>query len=197
MLTLGPIVVITILAALLTTLVTVAATFVAPLFSHGLKLAEFRQAWIFEQRKDIAEYLGLAREWVEAWDKQNGVVAATDKECEKLKKQRKHLFALADKALMILWRIKMRVSPLTNNPHAAADTEFFARLEALLLPPPPDPRGVSLPKAMWRKLAEGAVAQSQILFKGEREVTRPTMFHRIWAARTARKKARASLSRPG
>lgn len=89
MLTLGTISVITIVAAILTTIVTVAVALVAPLFSHGVKLAEFRQAWINEQRKDVAEYLGLAREWVEAWDEQNGVVATTDGEREKLTKQRK------------------------------------------------------------------------------------------------------------
>lgn len=192
MLTFGTISVITFVAALLTTLVNVAIAFVAPLFSHGVKLAEFRQAWINEQRKDVAEYIGLAREWVEAWDEQNGAVAATEEDREKLRKQRKDLFGLANKALVILWRIKMRVNPLTTNPQAAQDKEFLARLEALLLPPPPDPSGVSPPEAMWRKLAEEAVAQSQIVFKGEWEVTKTTMLSNVWDAWKSRKKADAA-----
>jgi hypothetical protein len=197
MLTLGTISVITIVTALLTTLVTVAVAFVAPLFSHGVKLAEFRQAWINEQRKDVAEYLGLAREWVEAWDEQNGAVAETAEDREKLKKQRKDLFELANKALVILWRIKMRMNPLTTNPQAAQDKEFLVRLDALLLPPTPDPNGVSPPEAMWRKLADAAVAQSQIVFKGEWEVTKTTMLDNFWDAWKARKKANASLNTLG
>lgn len=186
MLTLGTISVITLVTLLLTTIVTVLVAFVAPLFSHGVKLAEFRQAWINEQRKDVAEYLGLAREWVEAWDEQNDV-AKTDEEHERLKKLRKDLFGLTNKALVILWRIKMRMNPLPTNPQAPQDKEFLARLDRLILPPPPDPNGVSPPEAMWRKLAEAAVAQSQIVFKDEWEVTKATMLHNLWDAWKARK----------
>ena len=155
-----------------------------------MKLAEFRQAWINEQRKDVAEYLGLAREWVEAWDKQNGAVAVTDEDREKLEKERKDLFGLANKALVILWRIKMRVNPIPANPRAAQDTEFLARLDALLLPPPPDPNGLVPAEAMWRQLAEGAVAQSQIVFKGEWEVTKTTMLNNFLDAWKARRRQR-------
>jgi hypothetical protein len=192
MLTLGTISVITIIAALLTTLVTVAVAFVAPLFSHGVKLAEFRQAWINEQRKDVAEYLGLAREWIEVWDLQNGSDARTVEDHENLQKQRDELFRIANRALVILWRIKLRVNPLPGNPKAARDEKFIARLQVLLSPPPPDPNGVSPAEAMWRKLAEEAVAQSQIVFKEEWEVTKTTMLQNVVATwKAGRQRSRA------
>ncbi len=169
----GTITLVAVGAALLSTVATAAIAFVAPLFSHGVKLSEFRQAWINEQRKDVAEYMGLAREWIELWDRTNVPGGGTDE-------QKKELFSQANKALVIFWRIQMRVNPLINNPHAAQDTEFLKRLGALLAPPPPDPKGVNPPEIMWRKEAENALSQAQIVFKAEWEVTKKTLLQSTW-----------------
>jgi len=165
----------------ISTVLTVVVAFIAPVFSHGVKLAEFRQAWINEQRKDVADYMGLAREWVELWDRRNVLGGGT-------KEEKGELFTLANKALVIFWRIKMRVNPFPNE-FAAQDTEFLRLLGKLLEPPPPDPNGVGPAESMWRKEAEKALIQAQKIFKTEWEVTKKTLLQSFWERWRSQRKA--------
>ena len=195
----GTISLVALVAAIFSSVVSCAIAFVAPLFSHGVKLAEFRQAWINEQRKDVAEYLGLAREWVEVWERTNDKEGLTVEEQQEFinlaKKVRRsdeeenrflllaaksgrtdsevqEIFTITNKALVIFWRIQMRMNPLETNAHYKQDQEFLARLKKLIVPPPP---GSGPAESRWRIEAGNAVAQAQLVFKTEWEVTKKTM----------------------
>jgi hypothetical protein len=198
MVDIGTISLVAIIAAILSTVVSVAIAFVAPLFSHGVKLAEFRQAWINDQRKDVADYMGLARDWVEVWERTNSKEGLTDEERnefinlavkdrrsdeEDLKlsllaaktgrtdEEQQEIFTISNKALVILWRIKLRMNPLETNAYYKQDQEFLKLLGNLIEPPPP---GHTSAESRWRIQAEKAVAQAQVVFKTEWEVTKKT-----------------------
>ena len=48
---------------------------IAPAIAHAIKLAEFRQAWINDLRRDIADYLGLARKWAKSYEEYEALVS--------------------------------------------------------------------------------------------------------------------------
>lgn len=160
--TFGTITLVAVLSAVFSGLGTAAVAFIAPLFSHGVKLAEFRQAWINDQRKDIAEYVGIARRWVEKWESTNTVGGRTEEE-------RLVLFGITNEALVILWRIRMRMNPSETNPQFEQDQELLRRLTGLLNPPGP---AAGQAENAWRPLAEAAIDQAQLVLKTEWEVTK-------------------------
>lgn len=141
-------------------LFTAVVAYIAPNIARHTKIAEFRQAWINGQRKDVAEYLGLARKWHSRYDKSAPLTeSAEDKELSD---------SLQTNALVVLWRIKMRINPETN-PSAAEDQELLRRLDLLL---EAQKAASEDPRIVWKRNADLAVAQAQLVFKTEWETTK-------------------------
>ncbi len=46
----------------------VIATIITSRTSRSIKISEFRQAWINELRKDLADYIGAAHRWVRKYE---------------------------------------------------------------------------------------------------------------------------------
>ena len=159
-------------AGLVSTIISIGIAFVAPIFSHWVKIAEFRQAWINDQRKDVAEYLGLTRQWViaagETSNADGGPIT-----------QRKEVFDAATSALVVLWRIKMRINPRPNE-FAEQDAAFIDALTILLERPLPDPNHASSLDVRWREQADHAIGCAQQVFKTEWEVTKKTIVSTLW-----------------
>ena len=145
----------------------VAVALIAPMVAHAIKLADFRQAWINDLRKDIADYIGLCGKWVRVYDDLNELNDQA-KEAES-----KELFSTATEALVILWRIEMRINPLENK-FKQEDDSLIASLRDLLNPGaiPPSDASDLVPK--WRGLAEIAVGRARAVLKREWEVTNST-----------------------
>lgn len=150
---------------------------IAPSISHTIKVAEFRQAWINDLRKDVADYIGLCRKWIRIYERLN--------ECNDQKKKHEiegnELFPTATDALVIFWRIDMRINPLPNK-FKERDDAFIASLRALLGPGPPLAEKLADTETRWRKLAEEAVQHSKLVLKGEWEVAKRFPLTRLWIA---------------
>src|SRR5262249_25409587 len=127
-------------------------------FGRRLKISEFRQQWINEQRKDVADYLGATQRWFAAY--------AKGEEAGKL-------FLMGNEASVILYRIKMRVNPL-ENPDKAADDAFIASLEKLRNPDLAPSKQTA--EAYWGGAPEEVLRQAQLLFKREWTVTKKMGF---------------------
>ena len=80
------------------------AAFAAAWIAHSGKISEFRQGWIDDLRKDIADYVGSSERWYRKYSELNG---ALDKE----ERERKELFPIANESRVLLGRIKMRFNP--------------------------------------------------------------------------------------
>jgi len=144
----------TLVAALLGVL----AAFTAAWISRSVKISEFRQKWIDELRSDIATYLGLAEKWHRKWDEINLLPSE-----ETEKREREEAFPIANDAMVVLWRIKLRINPEKND-FQKQDEEFIQSLVDMLNP------GQAFPS--WRALADVAVEKSRKLMKREWEVTK-------------------------
>jgi len=53
----------------------VSAAAIAAWVSRAIKISEFRQAWINDLRKDIADYIGAAERWFRKYDELNTLTA--------------------------------------------------------------------------------------------------------------------------
>lgn len=142
---------------------------IAPAVAHALKLAEFRQAWINELRKDVAEYMGLARKWAKGYEHYEELIAR-EAPHDQLNAKEAEVSAVLTEARVLMWRIQMRINQLENQ-NKALDDEFLAALASLtdvrtVRPNEPD---VS---ERWHSLAGHAVTQSRLLLKREWEVTK-------------------------
>ena len=148
---------------------------IAPSISHAIKVAEFRQAWINDLRRDVADYIGLCRKWIRIYERVN----ECDDQTKKHEIEEKELFPTATDALVIFWRIDMRINPLPNE-FKERDDAFIASLRALLNPPPTE--GLADTETRWRKFAEEAVRHSKLVLKGEWEVAKRFPLTRLWIA---------------
>lgn len=157
------------------------AALIAGFLSYKVKISEFRQAWIDALRQDIADYIGATHRWaryydafdLETSDERRAVIARTK------------LSPAANKARVILDRIKMRINPRTN-PQKEADDEFLRCLGNLLNPdklPPKKPDSSTTLEMRWSCAAEEAVEQAREILKREWEVTKnvwPTWLRRLF-----------------
>ena len=143
--------------AFITAILAFASAIAVPFISGGLsrfsKISEFRQDWINELRKDVADYMGAIQKWANA---------ATHKE-DKWKQ-----FSLWNEASVIFWRIEMRINPLPNK-YKNEDDEFLRVLGALR-----DETILQGPQAKdrWTAALEAAVLNARALLKREWEVTK-------------------------
>jgi hypothetical protein len=154
---------------------------IAPSISHAIKIAEFRQAWINDLRKDVADYIGLCRKWIRIYERVN----ECDDQTKKHEIEQKELFPTATDALVIFWRIDMRINPLPNE-FKKRDDDFIAALRALLapgaLPPPVGKLELADTETRWRTLAEDAVRHSKLVLKGEWERAKRFPITGLWVA---------------
>jgi len=133
------------------------------LVTRHTKISEFRQAWINELRKDIADYLGAAN----AWRVLNGHIAHSfDTKGEGPDVQRKTDDARTA-ARVILWRIRLRFNPRPN-PYKVDDDLFLGQLAGLLS----ETRWKSGDAEDWDKVAEEASERAREILKREWEVTK-------------------------
>ncbi len=148
----------TIFVTLIAALLGLLAAFSAAWISRSVKISEFRQKWIDELRGDIAAYIGLAEKWYRKWDEINFLPSE-----EKEKRERNEAFPISNDAMVILWRIKLRINS-EQNEHKQQDEEFLQSLDDLLNP------GKAVHS--WRELAKVAVEKSRKLLKREWEVAK-------------------------
>lgn len=148
---------------------TLAVALIAPAVAHALKLADFRQAWINELRKDLADYMGLARKWARGWEQYSDLVSKSAPEPD-LAAKRDEVTAVFTEAKVLLWRIMMRINPIENE-NKALDDEFLRSVSALTDYNLVDPEAPGVPRR-WNELAEAAVEQSRLLLKREWKVTK-------------------------
>ena len=142
---------------------------IAPMVGHAIKLAEFRQTWINDLRKDVADYIGLCRRWVRGLEEYFQLERSGQGE-KLLKKKNEELSSTANDALVILWRIKMRINP-RDNEFKRQDDLFLELLDGLLDDEKIRPAEPELERR-WRVFADSAVSQSRELLKREWEVTK-------------------------
>jgi hypothetical protein len=140
-------------ATIIAAIIAVCSAVVVAWLTRRLKISEFRQAWIIDLRKDVADYLGVTQRWFKSY--------ADGEEHWKS-------FAMGNEAGVILARIKMRINP-NENKYKKEDDEFIASLEQLRNP-------YSLPKedaqTHWARASEDIVAKARLLLKREWEVTK-------------------------
>lgn len=139
-----------------------AAALIAGWLSRRTKISEFRQAWINDLRKDIADYVGAARKWNRSYEEIN---ALDPNSGGKAKREKDELFPLANEALIVLWRIKLRFNPRKNK-YSAQDEKFLATLDDLLNP------ARLTPDRAWADIASNAIDQAKHILKREWEVTK-------------------------
>ena len=127
------------------------AAFAAAWIAHSAKISEFRQGWINDLRKDIADYVGSSERWHRKYDELNEVP-------EKQERERKELFPISNEARVLLGRIEMRFNPRENR-YRAEDDAFLQSLEDLLNPGKLDPSN---------PIRRGAISQPKPSGKQER-----------------------------
>jgi hypothetical protein len=149
----------------------VIAAIITGRISRSIKISEFRQAWINDLRKDIADYIGAAHKWVRKYEQANDLVEP-DKQEEKARMERGELLSIHNEALVILSRIKLRFNPRKNR-YKKDDDNFLSALDNLLDPSKPAPRSeVSSLETNWLKLANEAVETARVILKREWEITK-------------------------
>ena len=174
----------TMVGAVLSALLLIAIAFISPLITHHIKVSEFRQNWINEQRKDVADYLEASQAWIELFETSLKKGGATESD-------RKTLFDLRRKALTVFWRIKMRINP-DENSFKERDQRFLDALYALIAEPNQAQMtgGTAYLNERWLPAADSSASQAQRLFKDEWEVTKlslPASLYRrytIWRKKT-------------
>lgn len=144
-------------------LVAASAVLAAAWISHPGKISEFRQSWINDLRRDLADYAGPAEKWFQKWAELNNVSGD-----EREARFRDELFPLTNQARVILWRIRLRFNP-RRNANSAEDDALLEKLLGLLDPGRIDP---SNPDAAWLRLADATVEQARNILKREWEVTK-------------------------
>jgi len=106
------------MTTIIASIIALCAAVLVAWFGRRLKISEFRQAWINDLRKDVADYLGIVDRWFEAHQQNQ----------DKWK-----LFSMGNEAQVIFFRIKMRINPLENK-HKKSDDEFLETLRKLSEP---------------------------------------------------------------
>lgn len=137
---------------------------IAGRISRSIKISEFRQAWINELRKDIADYVGAAHKWFRKYEQINDVAESDDK----ARLEREELLPITNDALIVLARIKLRFNPRKNR-YQKEDDEFLFALDSLLNPGKLAPPNL---ESEWHKLADNAIQRARLILKREWEVTK-------------------------
>lgn len=148
----------------------VVAAIVTGRISRSIKISEFRQAWINDLRKDIADYIGAAHKWVRKFEQLNALVGA-DKQEEKGRMEREELLPIHNESIVILSRIKLRFNPRRNR-YKDEDDKFLVALTSLLDPTKLAPRDASPLEISWLKLASEAIEIARTILKREWEITK-------------------------
>ena len=144
---------------ILTITVTVLVAIFVALMARQLKISEFRQAWIEGIRKDTAEYMTKAHEWIDIYIDFN---SETD---QKIKSE---IAPILDRikydSFHVLWRIELRFKPDDETAN-----KLLVCFRELL-----DPAKLTPEKqySSWRDMADNAVLQTRALLKKEWEVTK-------------------------
>jgi hypothetical protein len=150
-------------AAILGAAAVVSAAIVAGRISNATKISEFRQTWIDNLRKDIADYVGTTHRWVRKYEELNKLQPFEHH--IKIARERNELFPIANDARVILWRIRLRLNPRENKYKVEDDALLSSLLDLL------DPQGKQN-EASWIKSADSAVEQAREILKREWEVTK-------------------------
>jgi len=142
----------------------VIAAIITGRITRSIKISEFRQKWIDELRKDIADYIGVAHEWIKTYEAVNPIVD----QAEKARLVREKVEPVQRMAIVVLARIKLRFNPFKNR-YQREDNEFLLSLGDLI-----DPG--KLPEdnseAEWHRLADQALQRGRNILKREWEVTK-------------------------
>lgn len=141
------------------------AAYIASWIAHSTQISKFRQAWINDLREDIADYIGMAEKWFRKYEEINNLPSADP---EKHHKEQTELFPIANKARLLLRRVKMRFNPCDKRYHVQDDA-FLKSLDDLLMPGEPSPQSRD---KLWNDLANNAIAQAREILKREWEVTK-------------------------
>ncbi|EPA0961168.1 hypothetical protein ACQZVH_004610 [Vibrio parahaemolyticus] len=133
----------------------------AAFIARGVKISEFRQAWIDDLRADISEYTSKAHEWVDLYLEQNSINDQEEKRKVILKLER-----LKYDALHIHSRICLRFKP--------DDRKANELLENLLNLLNPAKFGADRNNSYscWRDLSDGVIEETRVLLKEEWEHTK-------------------------
>ena len=163
---------VTAIVALLTTGLTLffggkAAAKVAGGWSRAVKISEFRQKWIEELRADISLFVGAAHRWIRLYEDYNDLPGLDP--AARIAFEQERVRPVQNEAIVILYRIRMRINPLEGSPTKAEDDEFLSALQSLLNPGKIDPRS---PEASWMSLADAAVERARRILKREWEETK-------------------------
>lgn len=145
----------------------------AALIARGVKISEFRQAWIDGLRSDLTEYVTKAHEWVELYLEFNA-----EEDQAKKAAQAPTLHRFKYDALHYLNRIKLRFKPGDE-----AANRLIDKLGELLDPAKLVPMNQS---SSWRELADRVVSDARALLKEEWEATKnpfrkPFQAWRAWS----------------
>ncbi|MEY8199117.1 MAG: hypothetical protein RPS47_07745 [Colwellia sp.] len=134
-------------------------TIFAAFVIRGVKISEFRQAWINELRSDIAEYTSKTHEWMDLYldfNRENSQITKAEIEPK--------LNRIKYDALHILDRITLRFSP--------EDTDADIVLEKLVDLLDPSRLDSKNQYTSWRKLSDEAISKARALLKEEWEDTK-------------------------
>jgi len=138
------------------------AAIVTVLISKQIKISEFRQAWINDLRKDIAECISKADEWIDIWVVHNSNLSNDEKAVSAIK-----LDEIKYGSFEILRRIELRFKPddeqgnlLINNLYSLFDPSKLS-----------SPINEN-PKVVWTQLAHDTVLHARYILKEEWEVTK-------------------------
>jgi hypothetical protein len=139
-----------------TTLWIALGAILAAFIARGVKISEFRQAWIDGLRADISEFISKAHEWIDLYLTFNAETdqAALAPKLERIKYDSFH----------VLRRIELRFKPDDDDANA-----LLAELKTLLDPSKLAPDNQY---ASWRRLADHAVLSARALLKEEWETTK-------------------------
>jgi hypothetical protein len=142
-----------------------AGAIIAGWLSRRLKVSEFRQAWIDGLRADIVAYLGAVRKWYRKWEELRDPDISSS---TRASRDAGDLAPIANEALMLLWRIQLRINPRSNR-YKSQDDAFLASLDDVFNPGKLDPTDL---EGSWQQLAKTAVENGRELLKREWEVTK-------------------------
>lgn len=134
--------------------------------SRQIKISEFRQAWINDLRKDIADYTGIAYKWFHKYYELELEHLDPD---DLVSRQRAELMPIVNEANVILRRIKLRFNPRDGNPDKAQDDAFLQTLSDIVNSSKLDPNHLA---PSWDRLADQAVEQAREILKREWETTK-------------------------
>jgi hypothetical protein len=153
-----------VIAALIAAGAAYTAARTAATISYSNKIAEFRQAWINDLRKDIADYIAAAELWFWKWDELNSILNSE----EKGRRILVEAIPLSVAARTTLNRIRLRLNP-RENADRPEDDRFLRNLLDLLNPAITDPLNA---ESSWRKASDAVVERAREILKREWQKTK-------------------------